>query len=50
MTNLFGYFTSKAAPLYFPGAPFLAGSLLALAGLFLSLKPLLTMEKLSKRQ
>jgi len=48
MTNLFGYFTSKAAPFYFPGAPFLAGAGLALAGLLLSFRPLLKMENTAK--
>ena len=28
MTNLFAYFTSKRAPVYFPGAPFVLGSIL----------------------
>lgn len=31
MTNLFGYFTKPKAPVYFPGAPFLMGAVLALA-------------------
>ena len=44
MTNLFGFFTSDAAPFYFPGAPFFLGFLLALAGLLLSFKPLLKMD------
>jgi DHA1 family tetracycline resistance protein-like MFS transporter len=44
MTNLFGYFSSAASPVYFPGAPFFAGSLLALSGLLLSIKPLAKME------
>ena len=30
MTNLFSYFTGKSAPVHFPGAPFLLGSLLML--------------------
>lgn len=29
MSNLFAYFTSKDAPIYFPGAPFLMGGILA---------------------
>lgn len=34
LSNLFGYFTSAAAPIYFPGAAFLAGSVcLALSAL-----------------
>jgi DHA1 family tetracycline resistance protein-like MFS transporter len=44
MSNLFGFFTSDAAPFYFPGAPFLAGALLALAGLLFSINPLSKME------
>jgi len=48
MTNLFSYFTSANAPIYFPGAPFLAGAFLALAGLILSVKPLLRMDKIPK--
>lgn len=31
MTQLFGYFTSKTAPIKFPGAPFIAGAILMLA-------------------
>jgi MFS transporter, DHA1 family, tetracycline resistance protein len=31
MTNLFYYFTQKNAPIHFPGAPFLLGSMLLLA-------------------
>lgn len=31
MTQLFGYFTSAEAPVYFPGAPFLAASFTSLA-------------------
>jgi MFS transporter, DHA1 family, tetracycline resistance protein len=31
MTNLFYYFTQKNAPVHFPGAPFLLGSILMLA-------------------
>lgn len=34
LSNLFGYFTSAGAPVYFPGAAFFAGSLcLALSAL-----------------
>jgi DHA1 family tetracycline resistance protein-like MFS transporter len=28
MTNLFAYFTTSQAPVYFPGAPFLMGAVL----------------------
>lgn len=31
MTNLFAYFTNSNAPIYFPGAPFLLGSVFMLA-------------------
>lgn len=36
MTNLFAYFTSKAAPVYFPGAPFLLGAILMLVSTILA--------------
>jgi len=41
LTNLFGYFTSAAAPVYFPGAAFLAGSifLVAAAATFARARP-----------
>jgi DHA1 family tetracycline resistance protein-like MFS transporter len=35
MPNLFGWFTGPAAPVYFPGAAFLAASLCELGGLLL---------------
>jgi hypothetical protein len=35
MTNLFGYFTSGHAPVYFPGASFFAASLFELGALTL---------------
>lgn len=31
MTNIFAYFTGKAAPVYFPGAPFLLGAIFMIA-------------------
>ncbi len=40
MTQLFGYFTSADAPVYFPGAPFFAGALLVLGSLLWALRPL----------
>ena len=40
MTNLFAYFTSKDAPIYFPGAPFLAGAILTIVSLILALRAL----------
>lgn len=33
MTNLFGFFTSEASPIYLPGAPFLLAALLVLAAM-----------------
>lgn len=35
MTGLFSYFTSRAAPIYFPGAPFLAAGLCELGALLI---------------
>ena len=40
MTNLFAYFTGSSAPLYFPGAPFLAGALLCLISVVLAWRSL----------
>ncbi|RDC66043.1 TCR/Tet family MFS transporter [Adhaeribacter pallidiroseus] len=40
MTNLFAYFTSNAAPFYFPGAPFLMGAVLTLISLLLAIRSL----------
>ena len=36
MTNLFAYFTSKNAPIRFPGAPFIAGAILTLLSAWLA--------------
>jgi len=36
MTNLFAWFTESGAPVYFPGAPFLAGAVLTLISILLS--------------
>jgi Arabinose efflux permease len=36
MTSLFSYFTSKQAPVYFPGAPFMMGAVLVLASAILA--------------
>ena len=38
MTQLFAYFTSSAAPVYFPGAPFLLGAVLTLISLLLAIR------------
>ncbi|HEX8330823.1 MAG TPA: TCR/Tet family MFS transporter [Hymenobacter sp.] len=40
MTYLFGYFTRPAAPVQFPGAPFLLGAVLALASVLLAVRSL----------
>lgn len=40
MTNLFAYFTTPAAPVYFPGAPFLLSSVLVLLGVGLAWRSL----------
>ncbi len=36
MTNTFAYFTSKAAPIYFPGSSFLLGAILMIASAFIA--------------
>ncbi len=40
MTNLFAYFTTPVAPVYFPGAPFLLSSVLVLLGVGLAWRSL----------
>lgn len=40
MTYLFSYFTSAQAPFYFPGMPFLVGSILSVFGMLLIIKSL----------
>ena len=42
MTNLFYYFTNKNAPVHFPGAPFLLGSILILLSCFIAFRALNT--------
>jgi MFS transporter, DHA1 family, tetracycline resistance protein len=42
MTNLFAYFTNPERSIYFPGAPFIAGSILAIVGILIVIKPMLT--------
>jgi len=37
MNNLFSYFSSKNAPIYFPGAPFIAGAILMFISIMLAL-------------
>lgn len=41
MTYLFSYFTAPAAPLHFPGAPFLMGAVLSLVSMLLAIRSLL---------
>lgn len=40
MTNLFTTFTSENAPIYFPGAPFMMGAILSIAGVIIVLTTL----------
>ena len=40
MSNLFSHFTNKANDVYFPGAPMLAGALLALISMLLTIRAL----------
>ena len=40
MTNLFSYFTSKNAPIYFPGASFLMGAFLTLLSVIFAMRSL----------
>jgi DHA1 family tetracycline resistance protein-like MFS transporter len=37
MNNLFAYFSTSQAPVFFPGAPFLAGAVLLLVGILLAI-------------
>jgi DHA1 family tetracycline resistance protein-like MFS transporter len=50
MTNLFAYFTRKGAPVYFPGAPFIAGSALVLASAILAFRNMKKWERVSNSQ
>jgi len=40
MTNLFSYFTSSRAPVYFPGAAFMAGAIITLLSVILAMRSL----------
>ena len=40
MTNLFAYFTKPGAPIFFPGAPYMAGAVFTLISLFITIKTL----------
>lgn len=48
MTNLFAFFTSTAAPVYFPGAPFMLGAVLMLASAVIAYFALVHEKKLGK--
>ena len=50
MTNLFAHFTRPGASVYFPGAPFVAGSLLVLLSAILAYRNLKKWERLSNSQ
>jgi MFS transporter, DHA1 family, tetracycline resistance protein len=45
MTNLFSYFTSDTAVIYFPGAPFLAGAFLIALSIFFAVRTLRSQEQ-----
>lgn len=45
MTNLFSFFSSKGAPIYLPGAPFLAGALFFLVSTIISYNSLKAEQK-----
>ncbi|MBA3706894.1 MAG: hypothetical protein H0W84_13640 [Bacteroidetes bacterium] len=40
MNNLFYYFTKENAPIYFPGAAFIAGAILLLLGILFAVRSL----------
>ncbi len=40
MTNLFAYFTKPGAPIFFPGAPYMAGAVFTLISLLITIKTL----------
>lgn len=46
MTNLFGYFTSEAAPVQFPGAPFFLAAILTLIAMLWATRSLSFREKI----
>ncbi|MFN3795757.1 MAG: TCR/Tet family MFS transporter [Chitinophagaceae bacterium] len=48
MTNLFAFFTSTAAPIYFPGAPFMLGAVLMLASAVIAYFALVHEKELGK--
>ena len=48
MTNIFSYFTSEAAPFYFPGAAFIMGALLTAMSTFLAMRSLAVFEHLRR--
>lgn len=44
MTGLFGYFASKDAPIYFPGAPFFAGCVCIIASILFAINALKSLK------
>lgn len=44
MTNLFFYFSKENAPVYFPGAPFLAAAILSVCSLYFAIRTLRKVE------
>ncbi len=50
MTNIFSYFTSEGAPVYFPGAAFMMGALLTAISTFLAMRSLAVFMHLRKEK
>jgi DHA1 family tetracycline resistance protein-like MFS transporter len=50
MTNIFSYFTSAAAPVYFPGSVFLAGAIFTIVSLALAMRSLAAHDHLVHRR
>src|SRR6185436_12422178 len=49
MTNIFSWFTGKNAPVYFPGAAFIAGALLTAISTFLAMRTLATYKHAAEK-
>jgi DHA1 family tetracycline resistance protein-like MFS transporter len=50
MTGLFSFFTKKGAPVYFPGSPFLLGSVLMIVSTILAYHALKTKQVTAAEQ
>ena len=50
MTNIFSYFTSNEAPVYFPGAAFLTGALLTALSTFFAMRSLAAFAHLREKK